>query len=81
MGTAQRRERSGRATSAAGGARLCRAGAEGAPAVEVRRGIETLLLEERRYPPSPEFAAQANAQPGIYDVPLEEFWGARRVSA
>ena len=25
--------------------------------------IETMLLEERRYPPPPEFAAQANAQP------------------
>ena len=29
--------------------------------------IETMLLEERRYPPSPEFAAQANAKPEIYD--------------
>ena len=37
-------------------------------------GIETLLHEERRYPPSAEFAAQANAQPGIYDIPFEEFW-------
>ena len=36
--------------------------------------IETLLLEERRYPPSPEFAAQANAQPGIYDEDFESFW-------
>ena len=36
--------------------------------------IETLLDEERRYPPSPEFAAQANAQPGIYDLPFEELW-------
>jgi acetyl-CoA synthetase len=36
--------------------------------------IETMLLEERRYPPPPEFAAQANAQPEIYDVPFEEFW-------
>ena len=32
--------------------------------------IETLLLEERRYPPTPEFAAQANAQPGIYEREL-----------
>jgi acetyl-CoA synthetase len=38
------------------------------------RAIDTLLLEERRYPPPPEFAARANAQPGIYDVPAEEFW-------
>jgi acetyl-CoA synthetase len=36
--------------------------------------IHTLFLEERRYPPPPDFAAQANAQPGIYDVPFEEFW-------
>jgi len=27
--------------------------------------IETILLEERRYPPPPDFAAQANAQPEI----------------
>ncbi len=43
-----------------------------------RRGprgrIETLLAEERRYPPPEDFAAQANAQPEIYDVPFEEFW-------
>jgi len=38
------------------------------------KAIDTLLLEERRYPPSPDFAAQANAQPGIYDIPFEEFW-------
>ena len=36
--------------------------------------IETLLAEERRYPPSAEFAAQANAQPSLYDVPFEELW-------
>ncbi|MDQ3146180.1 MAG: acetate--CoA ligase, partial [Actinomycetota bacterium] len=36
--------------------------------------IETLFEEDRRYPPPPEFAAQANAQPDIYDVPFEEFW-------
>ena len=47
------------------------------------QAIDTLLLEERRYPPSPEFAAQANAQSDIYDVPFEEFWereGRERVS-
>jgi acetyl-CoA synthetase len=47
------------------------------------QAIDTLLLEERRYPPSPEFAAQANAQPDIYDIPFEEFWereGRERVS-
>ena len=36
--------------------------------------IETILLEERRYPPPPEFAAQANAQPEIYQRDFEEFW-------
>ncbi len=29
--------------------------------------IENLLVEERRFPPPAEFAAQANAQPGIYE--------------
>ena len=29
--------------------------------------IETMFEEERRYPPPPDFAEQANAQPGIYD--------------
>ena len=44
-----------------------------------RRGhaIETMLLEERRYPPPPEFAAQANAQPEIYDERLRGVLGAR----
>ena len=36
--------------------------------------IETMFLEERRYPPPTEFAAQANAQPEIYDLGFEEFW-------
>jgi acetyl-CoA synthetase len=36
--------------------------------------IETMFLEERRYPPPPDFAAQANAQPDIYDRDFEEFW-------
>ncbi|HZQ04721.1 MAG TPA: acetate--CoA ligase [Gaiellaceae bacterium] len=38
------------------------------------RAIDTLLLEERRYPPPPGFAAQANARPELYDEPLEAFW-------
>jgi acetyl-CoA synthetase len=45
--------------------------------------IETLLAEERRYPPSADFAAQANAQPDLYDTPFEELWereGRERVS-
>src|SRR5947208_8151464 len=36
--------------------------------------IETILHEERRYEPPPDFAAQANAQPNIYDRDFEEFW-------
>jgi acetyl-CoA synthetase len=36
--------------------------------------IETMLLEERRYPPLDEFAAQANAQPDIYEESFESFW-------
>ncbi len=38
------------------------------------RAIDTLFLEERRYPPLDDFAAQANAQPEIYDFPFEAFW-------
>ena len=33
-----------------------------------------MFLEERRYPPSEDFAAQANAQPEIYERDFEEFW-------
>ncbi|HKX47579.1 MAG TPA: AMP-binding protein, partial [Gaiellaceae bacterium] len=40
------------------------------------RAIETLLDEERRFPPDPQFAAQANAQPDIYDVDPDAFWEA-----
>ncbi|MDX6483768.1 MAG: acetyl-CoA synthetase [Gaiellaceae bacterium] len=45
--------------------------------------IDTLLLEERRYPPDPAFAAQANAQPDIYERDFEELWeaeGRERIS-
>jgi acetyl-CoA synthetase len=45
--------------------------------------IETIFTEERRYPPSSEFAAQANAKPDIYERDLEQFWeteGRERVS-
>jgi acetyl-CoA synthetase len=38
------------------------------------RTIDTLLLEERRYPAPEEFAAQANATAELYDVPFEDFW-------
>jgi acetyl-CoA synthetase len=41
---------------------------------EAKSAIETMFLEERRYPPPPEFAAAANAQPDIYDRDPLEFW-------
>jgi hypothetical protein len=41
---------------------------------ETGQTIETMFLEERRYQPPPEFAAQANAQPDIYERDFEEFW-------
>jgi acetyl-CoA synthetase len=36
--------------------------------------IETIFLEERRYPPPEDFARQANAQPEIYEQDFETFW-------
>ena len=36
--------------------------------------IETIFVEDRRYPPPPEFAALAVAQPDIYERGFEEFW-------
>ena len=48
-----------------------------------QHSIETMLLEERRYEPSSDFAAQANAKPEIYDRDFDEFWeteGRERVS-
>jgi acetyl-CoA synthetase len=38
------------------------------------QAIDTLLLEERRYPPPPEFAARANAKADIYELSFEELW-------
>ncbi len=38
------------------------------------RAIDALLLEERRYPPPDDFAAQANAKPDVYERDFEEFW-------
>ncbi|MGH3103134.1 MAG: AMP-binding protein, partial [Gaiellaceae bacterium] len=35
-----------------------------------------MFLEERRYPPPEDFAAQANAQPDVYDRSFEQFWEA-----
>ncbi|HUQ21931.1 MAG TPA: acetate--CoA ligase [Gaiellaceae bacterium] len=36
--------------------------------------IETIFVEERRYPPPHEFAEQAVARPEIYQRDFEEFW-------
>jgi acetyl-CoA synthetase len=36
--------------------------------------IDTIFLEERRYPPPEDFARQANAQPEIYDEDVDSFW-------
>jgi acetyl-CoA synthetase len=36
--------------------------------------ISNLMNEQRSYPPSAEFTAQANAQPGFYDQDPDEFW-------
>ena len=36
--------------------------------------IDTLLLEERRYPPPDDFVAQANAKADVYERSFEEFW-------
>ncbi|MGZ4335053.1 MAG: AMP-binding protein, partial [Gaiellaceae bacterium] len=36
--------------------------------------IETIFLEERRYPPPEDFAAQANAKSDIYAEDFEAFW-------
>jgi acetyl-CoA synthetase len=44
--------------------------------VSERQTIETMFLEERRYPPDPEFAAQANAKADIYERGFEELWEA-----
>lgn len=40
-------------------------------------GLENLLTEDRRFPPSPEFVAQANAQQGLYawaNADRPSFW-------
>ena len=36
--------------------------------------IETIFVEDRRYPPPPDFAALAVAQPDIYERDFDEFW-------
>jgi len=45
--------------------------------------IESTQVEERRFPAPSDFARQANAQPDIYQMGLEEFWkaeGEKRVT-
>ena len=45
--------------------------------------IHTLSDEARRFPPRPDFAAQANARTEVYEEPFEAFWernGRERVS-
>jgi acetyl-CoA synthetase len=39
-----------------------------------QQAIETMFEEVRRYPPDPDFAAQANAQPDLYELDYEELW-------
>jgi acetyl-CoA synthetase len=46
------------------------------PQSEPDVAIDALFLEQRRYPPPPDFAANANAQPDIYDRDPMEFWDA-----
>jgi acetyl-CoA synthetase len=50
--------------------------------VDAKR-IDALQEEGRTFPPPPDFAARANAQPGIYERSLEDFWteeGRQRIS-
>ncbi|MDQ3891142.1 MAG: acetate--CoA ligase [Actinomycetota bacterium] len=42
---------------------------------EANATIDALFLEERRYPPPEDFAAQANAKAEIYERDFDEFWG------
>jgi acetyl-CoA synthetase len=42
--------------------------------METQHAIHTMLLEERRYPPSSDFTEQANAKADIYERDFEEFW-------
>jgi acetyl-CoA synthetase len=41
---------------------------------QLGHAIDTMLLEERRYPPPEAFASQANAQEEIYERDWQEFW-------
>ena len=49
------------------------------PTQQPTEAIEALFKEARRFPPPPEFAAQANAKPGIYEEAERDyraFWAA-----
>ncbi|MDN5794578.1 MAG: acetate--CoA ligase [Intrasporangium sp.] len=41
---------------------------------EENQNIAALMVEERQYPPDPEFTAQANAKPGFYEQDPDAFW-------
>ncbi|MBV8065722.1 MAG: hypothetical protein JOY73_09375, partial [Actinobacteria bacterium] len=43
-------------------------------ATETSHAIDTMLLEERRYPPPEDFARQANAKQDIYEQSFDSFW-------
>ncbi len=43
-------------------------------AAETPQAIETMFLEERRYPPPADFAREANAKADIYERDPDEFW-------
>ena len=45
------------------------------------QAIETLFEEDRRYPPPPDFAAQANAKPGSTTFPSRSSGSGRAASA
>jgi len=50
---------------------------------EATQNIDALMAEDRRYPPDPEFAKQANTPPDFYDQDPDEFWekqGRERIS-
>ena len=43
-------------------------------ATQSGHAIDTMFLEERRYPPPEDFAAKANAKPEIYNQDFDAFW-------
>jgi acetyl-CoA synthetase len=52
-------------------------------ATQHEHAIDTLMVEGRRYPPPPDFAAEANVGPDVYERDADDFWrteGEERVS-